>query len=72
MLRYTQKEQPEEAIEVFWRMQVVERIETHGVALLSVLSTCGDLGGVDLGEWLHWFVVRQGLHQRDFTDECSH
>jgi pentatricopeptide repeat protein len=56
-------EQPEEAIQVFRRMQVEEGIETDGVALLSVLSACGDLGAVDLGEWLHWFVVRQGLHQ---------
>uniref|UniRef100_A0A0E0C080 Pentacotripeptide-repeat region of PRORP domain-containing protein n=1 Tax=Oryza meridionalis TaxID=40149 RepID=A0A0E0C080_9ORYZ len=59
---YAQMKQPEEAIEVFRRMQV-EGIEPDGVALLSVLSACGDLGVVDLGEWVHRFVLRRGLCQ---------
>jgi pentatricopeptide repeat protein len=60
---YAQMKQPEEAVEVFRRMQV-EGIEPDGVALLSVLSACGDLGAVDLGEWVHMFVVRRGLFQK--------
>lgn len=58
---YAQMKQPVEAVEVFRRMQVEEGIEPDGVALLSVLSACGDLGAVDLGEWVHRFVVRRGL-----------
>ncbi|KAF8661594.1 hypothetical protein HU200_057016 [Digitaria exilis] len=61
---YAQMKQPEEALEVFRRMQVEEGIEPDGVALLSVLSACGDLGAVDLGEWVHMFVVRRGLFQK--------
>jgi pentatricopeptide repeat protein len=61
---YAQMKQPEEAVEVFRRMQVEEGIEPDGVALLSVLSACGDLGAVDLGEWVHMFVVRRGLFQK--------
>ena len=60
---YAQMKQPEEAVEVFRRMQVEEGIEPDGVALLSVLSACADLGAVDLGEWAHKFVVRRGLFQ---------
>ncbi|KAL5227754.1 hypothetical protein ABZP36_016019 [Zizania latifolia] len=59
---YAQMRRPEEAIEVFRRMQV-EGIEPDGVALLSVLSACGDLGVVDLGEWVHRFVLKQRLFQ---------
>uniref|UniRef100_A0A0E0JGL4 Pentacotripeptide-repeat region of PRORP domain-containing protein n=1 Tax=Oryza punctata TaxID=4537 RepID=A0A0E0JGL4_ORYPU len=59
---YAQMKQPEEAIEVFRRMQV-EGIEPDGVALLSVLSACGDLGVVDLGEWVHRFVLQRRLYQ---------
>lgn len=60
---YTQMRRPEEAVEVFRRMQVEDGIKPDGVALLSVLSACGDLGAVDLGEWVHMFVVRRGLCQ---------
>ncbi|XP_062183618.1 pentatricopeptide repeat-containing protein At5g56310-like [Phragmites australis] len=60
---YAQMRRPEEAIEVFRRMQMEEGIEPDGVALLSVLSACGDLGAVDLGEWVHRFVVRRRLCQ---------
>uniref|UniRef100_A0A0D9UZ93 Pentacotripeptide-repeat region of PRORP domain-containing protein n=1 Tax=Leersia perrieri TaxID=77586 RepID=A0A0D9UZ93_9ORYZ len=59
---YAQMRRPEEAIGVFRRMQV-EGIEPDGVALLSVLSACGDLGVVDLGEWVHRFVLRRRLYQ---------
>ncbi|KAF0897967.1 hypothetical protein E2562_001660 [Oryza meyeriana var. granulata] len=59
---FAQMKQPEEAIKVFRRMQV-EGIEPDGVALLSVLSACGDLGVVDLGEWVHRFVLRRRLCQ---------
>ncbi|KAL6849902.1 hypothetical protein ACP4OV_020529 [Aristida adscensionis] len=58
---YAQMRRPEEAVEVFRRMQMEEGIEPDAVALLSVLSACGDLGAVDLGEWVHRFVVRRGL-----------
>ncbi|KAJ1283168.1 hypothetical protein BS78_03G107700 [Paspalum vaginatum] len=61
---YAQMRRPEEAVEVFRRMQLEEGIEPDGVALLSVLSACGDLGAVDLGEWVHRFVVRRGLCQK--------
>ncbi|KAL6627644.1 hypothetical protein ACP70R_031370 [Stipagrostis hirtigluma subsp. patula] len=60
---YAQMKRPEEAVEVFRRMQMEEGIEPDAVALLSVLSACGDLGAVDLGEWVHRFVVRRGLCQ---------
>ncbi|PWZ09817.1 Pentatricopeptide repeat-containing protein [Zea mays] len=59
---YAQMKRPEKAVEVFRRMQV-EGIEADGVALLSVLAACGDLGAVDLGEWVHRSVVRRGLCQ---------
>ena len=59
---YAQMRRPEEAVDVFRRMQM-EEIEPDGVALLSVLSACGDLGAIDLGEWVHRFVVRRRLCQ---------
>ncbi|KAF7036209.1 hypothetical protein CFC21_046940 [Triticum aestivum] len=58
---YAQMKRPAEAVEVFRRMQVEEGIEPDGIAMLSVLSACGDLGAVDLGEWVHRFVVKRGL-----------
>ncbi|CAO2162025.1 unnamed protein product [Urochloa humidicola] len=60
---YAQMKQPEEAVEVFRRMQM-EGTEPDAVALLSVLSACGDLGAIDLGEWVHMFVVRRGLFKK--------
>ncbi|KAK3159961.1 hypothetical protein QOZ80_1BG0053380 [Eleusine coracana subsp. coracana] len=59
---YVQMKQPEDAIEVFQRMQV-DGIEPDGVALLPVLSACGDLGAIDLGEWVHKSVVKRGLYR---------
>jgi hypothetical protein len=37
---------------------VEEGIEPDGIVLLSA---CGDLGAVDLGEWVHRSVLKWGL-----------
>lgn len=58
---YAQMKRPAQAVEMFRRMQVEEAIEPDGIAMLSVLSACGDLGAVDLGEWVHRFIVKRGL-----------
>lgn len=61
---YAQMKRPQEAVEVFRRMQLEDGIEPDAVALLSVLAACGDLGAVNLGKWVHRFVVRRGLCQK--------
>lgn len=59
---YAQMDRPNEAIEVFRRMQL-ENVEPDEIAMLAVLSACADLGALQLGEWVHNYVGNRGLNQ---------
>ncbi|KAL0926904.1 hypothetical protein M5K25_003157 [Dendrobium thyrsiflorum] len=60
---YAQMNRADEAIVFFRRMQVEDGIEPDEVALLSTLSACAQLGALDLGEWIHSFIDKHGLHK---------
>lgn len=60
---YAQTNRADEAIVLFRRMQVEDHIEPDEVALLSALSACAQLGALDLGEWIHRFIDKHGLHK---------
>uniref|UniRef100_A0A2N9GSR3 DYW domain-containing protein n=1 Tax=Fagus sylvatica TaxID=28930 RepID=A0A2N9GSR3_FAGSY len=55
---YSQNNQPEEALKLFRSMLGVglDPIEN---TLVCVLSACGQLGSLDLGQWIHHYYINQ-------------
>ncbi|PSR86930.1 Pentatricopeptide repeat-containing protein [Actinidia chinensis var. chinensis] len=61
---YSQADRPRDAIFIFRRMQVEGAgVEPDGVALLAVLSACASLGTLELGQWIHNYINKRGLHK---------
>lgn len=60
---YAQTNRANEAIVLFRRMQVEDNIEPDEVVLLSALSACAQLGAMNMGEWIHRFIDKHGLHR---------
>ncbi|KAK7857568.1 pentatricopeptide repeat-containing protein [Quercus suber] len=60
---YAQNNRPDDAINVFRRMQIDENVEPDEIAMLAVLSACADLGALELGEWIHNYVEKLGLNK---------
>ncbi|XP_043706039.1 pentatricopeptide repeat-containing protein At5g56310 [Telopea speciosissima] len=59
---YAQVNRPSEAIEIFRRMQL-EDVEPDEIAMLAALSACAHLGALELGEWIHNYIDKLGLHR---------
>ncbi|XP_068663825.1 pentatricopeptide repeat-containing protein At5g56310 [Aristolochia californica] len=57
---YAQTNRSEEAISMFQRMQLAN-IEPDEIAMLAALSACAQLGALELGEWIHNCIDKQGL-----------
>ncbi|KAI4351812.1 hypothetical protein L6164_006125 [Bauhinia variegata] len=50
-----------EALALFQRIQFEENVQLDGVVMLSVISAISSLGALELGIWVHAFIVRSGL-----------
>ncbi|XP_060199256.1 pentatricopeptide repeat-containing protein At5g56310 [Lycium barbarum] len=59
---YAQGNQFSQAIGVFGKMMEVGA-KPDEVTMLAVLSACAHLGEVELGEWIHSYVIRHGLRR---------
>ncbi|XP_077230507.1 pentatricopeptide repeat-containing protein At5g56310-like [Tasmannia lanceolata] len=59
---YAQMNRPNDAIMIFRRMQLAE-VEPDEIAMLAVLSACAHLGALELGEWIHNYIDKHGLHK---------
>jgi pentatricopeptide repeat protein len=57
---YAQNGRPIEALELFERMKS-EQIKPNDVALVSVLSACSQLGSLEAGERIGYYVESQGF-----------
>jgi pentatricopeptide repeat protein len=55
-----QTHNPNEAIELFRRMQL-ENVKPDEIAILAVLSACADSGALHLGEWIHNYIEKHKL-----------
>ncbi|CAB4305917.1 unnamed protein product [Prunus armeniaca] len=57
---YVRNQQPEEAFELFWRMQV-GGVRPNEFTLVSLLKACTQLGSLKLGRWIHDFALKNGF-----------
>ncbi|KAM7517798.1 hypothetical protein LguiB_016760 [Lonicera macranthoides] len=49
-----------EALELFREMQV-QGVDMDEFTLASVVGTCGHLGALDLGKWVHSYIDKEGV-----------
>ncbi|KAL5556860.1 hypothetical protein UlMin_039096 [Ulmus minor] len=57
---YTQHGMVNEALLLFRKM-LAARVKPNEVTLISVLSSCGQLGALESGRWLHGFIENNGI-----------
>ncbi|KAI8028960.1 hypothetical protein LOK49_LG01G03228 [Camellia lanceoleosa] len=57
---YTQHGRSNEAL-VLFRQMLGLKVKPNEVTLLTVLSACGQLGAVELGRWVHSYIVNNGI-----------
>lgn len=50
-----------EAMNLCYEMHIV-RLELDGVAIASLLTACANLGALDQGRWLHFYMLNNGVH----------
>ncbi|XP_041016698.1 pentatricopeptide repeat-containing protein At2g22410, mitochondrial-like isoform X2 [Juglans microcarpa x Juglans regia] len=55
---YSQNNQPKEALKLFLDMVEAGLAATENT-LVCVLSACGQLGSLDLGQWIHHYYIHQ-------------
>ncbi|KAL2906377.1 Pentatricopeptide repeat-containing protein ELI1 chloroplastic [Bienertia sinuspersici] len=53
---YAQNGRPNDALELFQQM-LKAKLKPNEVTLLPVLSACGQLGALELGKWVHSYIV---------------
>lgn len=53
-------DRPEEAFELFWRMQL-DNERPNEVTLVSLLKACREMENLKLGRWIHDFALRNGF-----------
>ncbi|OVA17851.1 Pentatricopeptide repeat [Macleaya cordata] len=54
---FVQNKRVNEAMAFFHRMQI-ENVRPNMVTLVSVLSACAQVGALDTGRWIHWYIDR--------------
>lgn len=52
--------QPQEAFELFWRMQV-DNVRPNEFTLISLLKACSEIGSLELGRRIHDFALKNGF-----------
>lgn len=57
---YVKNQQPEEAFELFWRMQL-SAVRPNEFTLVSLLKACTQFGSLKLGRWVHDFALKNGF-----------
>ncbi|KAI3681268.1 hypothetical protein L6452_36058 [Arctium lappa] len=58
---YYQNKQPDEALKLFRELQLEASLEPDNVTIISVLPAIADLGALNLGNWVHQFVMRKKM-----------
>ncbi|GAB4846936.1 Pentatricopeptide repeat-containing protein eli1, chloroplastic [Ancistrocladus abbreviatus] len=57
---YTQHGKPDEALGLF-SLMLEAKVKPNEVTVLSVLSACAQLSALELGRWLHSYLVNNGI-----------
>ncbi|KAG6732221.1 hypothetical protein I3842_01G166300 [Carya illinoinensis] len=57
---YAESDHPQEALKLFREMQALG-IQPDEVTMLSVISACAHLGGLDHAKWIHLYVDKNGF-----------
>ncbi|XP_042498984.1 pentatricopeptide repeat-containing protein At4g21065-like [Macadamia integrifolia] len=52
-----------DAVGLFRRMQI-DGVRPDEVTMVSVLSACADLGALELGKWIEFYVEKEGISKR--------
>ncbi|KAL5714419.1 hypothetical protein ACHQM5_016384 [Ranunculus cassubicifolius] len=63
---YAQNEAPDEAVELFRRMQSVG-VKPNSITMVSVVSACAQLGDYKMGRWAHEFMVNSGMQMNSIV-----
>lgn len=58
---YEQNGKPKEALATFRKLQTSKSAKPNEVTLVSTLSSCSQLGAIDLGRWIHVYIKKQGI-----------
>ncbi|KAI3775462.1 hypothetical protein L1987_50038 [Smallanthus sonchifolius] len=66
---YYQNKQPNEALKLFQELQLEASLEPDNVTIVSVLPAIADLGALDLGNWVHEFIIRKKMNRA--TNVCT-
>ncbi|URE24797.1 PPR repeat [Musa troglodytarum] len=59
---YAESDQPNEALKLFNEMQLLG-VKPDQITMLSVISSCANMGAIDQAKWVHIFVDKNGFHQ---------
>ena len=57
---YARSSWPNEALSLFHELQASD-LKPSDVTLLTILSSCGLLGALDFGRWIHDYVKKHGF-----------
>ncbi|KAL8234932.1 hypothetical protein R6Q59_021032 [Mikania micrantha] len=66
---YYQNKQPNNALKLFQELQLEASLEPDNVTIVSVLPAIADLGALDLGNWVHEFIIRKKMNTA--TNVCT-
>ncbi|XP_031505053.1 pentatricopeptide repeat-containing protein At5g48910-like [Nymphaea colorata] len=58
---YAQNDRPSEALRLFREMLRDPGLSPTESTLVSVLSACAQLGAIESGRWIHWYMRKQGI-----------
>ncbi|KAL1818849.1 hypothetical protein ACET3Z_013718 [Daucus carota] len=58
---YEQCGNPKEALAVFRELQLRKNLKPDVVTLVSSLAACSQLGALDIGEWIHMYIKKEGI-----------
>ncbi|CAA2981786.1 pentatricopeptide repeat-containing At2g29760, chloroplastic [Olea europaea subsp. europaea] len=58
---YEQNGNPKEALAIFNELQLSKKAKPDEVTLVITLSTCAQLGAMDLGGWIHVYIKKEGV-----------
>ncbi|KAL5814758.1 hypothetical protein ACOSQ4_025399 [Xanthoceras sorbifolium] len=58
---YDQNGKPQEALAIFHQLQLSENVNLDELTFVSTLSSCAQLGAMDVGEWIHENIKKQRM-----------
>ncbi|KAK1549042.1 hypothetical protein Q3G72_024525 [Acer saccharum] len=58
---YDQNRKPQEALAIFRQLQLSKNANPDELTFVSTLSSCAQLGAMDVGEWIHENIKKQRM-----------